>query len=103
MDLQQRLNLLVQLGEYILQSPRPWQAAKEKAFRENGWFNPEFIDIAVRNIATEYLEKNKLESFANTYNIPGQKDNAEERWNCNGRQYPPGRFSRFPLHIYIRP
>ena len=62
------------MGEYILESPRPWQAAKEKAFQENGWFNPEFIDIAVRNIATEYLEKNKLESFANTYNIPGQKD-----------------------------
>ena len=70
MDLQQRLNLLVQLGEYILQSPLSWQAAKEKAYQENGWFNPEFIDAATRNIALEYLEKSKLESFVRAYEIP---------------------------------
>jgi hypothetical protein len=71
MDLQQRLNLLVELGGHILAAPDSWLAAKEKAYRENGWFTPEFIDLSSRNIATEFLSRDNLSKLAATYKIPG--------------------------------
>jgi hypothetical protein len=70
MDLQQRLNLLVELGAHILNAPDSWLAAKEKAYRENGWFTPEFIDLGTAHIATEFLSRANLETLVDTYKIP---------------------------------
>ncbi len=75
MDLQQRLNLLVQLGEYILSAPSSWLSAKEKAYRENNWFTPEFIDKSASAIALNFLSQNNLSALINTYNIPATKNN----------------------------
>ncbi|THU40733.1 acyl-CoA reductase [Niastella caeni] len=74
MNLQQRIVLLNRLGEYILQNNDNWQATKEKAGLQNPWFIPEFIDLASRNIALAFLQKDKLTAWANQYNIP--TDNA---------------------------
>ena len=38
-----------------------WQGAKELAYHRNGWFIPEFIDVAVDNIVKEFLQKDILE------------------------------------------
>lgn len=73
MDLQQRLNLLVELGEYMLSPADPWLGAKEKAYRENGWFIPEFIDKSTSAIASAFLSRNNLEALVKRYNIPSQK------------------------------
>src|SRR5688572_15867107 len=70
MDLQQRLNLLVEMGEYISAAPDSWLAAKEKAYRENGWFIPEFVDLSTSNISTEFLDRDKLVKLAASYRIP---------------------------------
>jgi hypothetical protein len=72
MDLQQRIRVLVELSKCILSEDSDWQAAKQKAFAENPWFIPEFIDTALKNIASQFLEKNKLESWIKPYHFPGE-------------------------------
>ena len=76
MNLQHRIDLLVQLGGYILSGDREWQSVKKRAYQENGWFIPEFIDHASNNIAKSFLEKNILEEWSAGYqfeNLPAQK------------------------------
>ncbi|WP_276501531.1 acyl-CoA reductase [Terrimonas pollutisoli] len=70
MNLQQRIDLIVRLGEYIKSDNNFWQQAKEKASRENGWFIPEFIELSTDNIASSFLQKDKLEPWCKTYQLP---------------------------------
>jgi hypothetical protein len=70
MNLQQRTDLGKRLGEYILSADTQWMAAKQKASIENGWFTPEFIDVAVGNIAGTMLEPSKLAAWTSQYPIP---------------------------------
>jgi hypothetical protein len=70
MNLQQRIVLLNQLGEYILQDNDNWQATKQKASLQNSWFTPEFIETATRNIALAFLQKDKLTAWTQQYNLP---------------------------------
>lgn len=69
MNLQHRIDLLVRLGQYILSADEQWVDIKEKASRENGWFIPEFVDIASNNIARSFLQKKILEKWADGYQI----------------------------------
>ena len=72
MNLQQRIVLLNRLGDYILQNNDNWQATKEKAGFQNPWFTPEFIDLATRNIAQTFLQKDQLTAWAGQYNVPAE-------------------------------
>ncbi len=69
MTLQQRINLLVQLGLYMQNNGQEWIAVKEQANRANPWFAPEFIDMASRNISTAFLQKDKLEEWVREYQV----------------------------------
>ena len=62
-----RIDLAAQLGEYILSNSPEWQKTKNKASLTNPWFTPEFIDLATENIATNFLDKQKLESWTSSY------------------------------------
>ena len=64
MNLPYRIDLLVRLGEYILSDENTWQQAKDKAGYENGWFIPEFVDLATANIARTFLQKDALEKWS---------------------------------------
>lgn len=70
MNLQHRIDLLVRLGQYILSADEEWLECKERASRENGWFIPEFIELATRNIARFYLENELLKNWVASYQIP---------------------------------
>ena len=70
MTLQQRIDLLVRLGEYIENNDSEWQSAKEKGSRDNPCFIPEFIEMAADNIRKYFLQKDKLEEWIKSYNIP---------------------------------
>ena len=70
MKLQHRKALLVQLGNYINSTEKEWKSIKEKAFFENSWFTPEFIDLAVQNIAREFLLPEKINELSKKYAIP---------------------------------
>lgn len=69
MDLQQRINLMVQLGKFMLSNDEEWLAIKDKAARENPWFTDEFIILSIKNIVHQYLDKQKLTDWANSYNV----------------------------------
>jgi len=69
MNLQMRIKLAAQLGEYILSGKAEWQEAKHKASLTNPWFTPEFIDLAAGNIAKHFLDKEKLQSWTSSYKI----------------------------------
>ena len=73
MQLSQRLELLVRLQAYMLGNDEQWQAAKEKAYMKNGWFIPQFIELAAKNIATHLLSRNILQQLVARYNIPNER------------------------------
>lgn len=75
MNLQHRIDLLVRLGEYILSDDPDWEKAKEQAGYENGWFIPAFVELATRNIASAFLQRNILEKLADDYNLPAINPN----------------------------
>ena len=77
MNLQERINLLTRLGEYMLSDSETWIGVKERAGRENSWFLREFIDRAVANVATAYLQENELTQFAETYKLQPASDRSE--------------------------
>ena len=69
MNLQQRIKLLVELGDYILSEDSSWQSARQKAAAENSWFTPEFINHSAKNIVLEFLQKEKLEAWVQQYDL----------------------------------
>lgn len=75
MNVQARIDLLVQTQQYILHNGTEWQATKEKAYLQNAWFIPEFVNVATQNIAQFFLEKNLLENWVKQYAIPHQNNN----------------------------
>ncbi|WP_026763166.1 acyl-CoA reductase [Sediminibacterium salmoneum] len=70
MILQERIGLLSRLGQYILSNTPDWQEVKERAYRENQWFVPEFINKASEQIAQSFLDEDNLTAWANQYQIP---------------------------------
>jgi len=69
MNLQKRIELLQRLQKYLLANDEEWQAVKARAATHNGWFIPEFIDLAVNNICNEFLQQEKLEEWVAHYHL----------------------------------
>lgn len=69
MNLQKRIEILQQLSNYLNENGDEWQLIKTKASLHNGWFVPEFIDLAVKNICSAFLQKEKLEAWASHYHL----------------------------------
>ena len=69
MNLQNRIELLLELSKYFKENGEEWQAVKAKAAIHNGWFIPQFIDLALENIQSAFLEKEKLEHWAAHYHL----------------------------------
>jgi hypothetical protein len=70
MDLENRIRLLVELGQFMQSGDAGWMAAKTRAFQQNAWFIPGFIDHSVNQIVQEFLQEEKLEKWADLYRIP---------------------------------
>jgi hypothetical protein len=73
MILQERIELMGRLGQYMLGDSPDWAAAKERAYRENPWFVPEFVEVAVKNIAHAFLDPSFLQDWAADYGVPEQQ------------------------------
>ncbi|MBS1743777.1 MAG: acyl-CoA reductase [Bacteroidetes bacterium] len=69
MNLQHRINLFVELGNYLKTNDPEWQEIKEIAYRKNNWFSPPFIDIAVKNITDLFLDKTLLQQWVEHYHL----------------------------------
>ena len=69
MILQHRTHWLSKLGNYMLSDDITWKEVRQKASYENGWFVPEFIELAVKNIAENFLKKEALGNWAANYHV----------------------------------
>jgi len=69
MNLQKRIEILEQLQKYLLSNDEEWQQIRLKSFFHNGWFTEDFVDLAVKNICTQFLQKEKLEQWATHYHL----------------------------------
>ena len=78
MNLQQRIDLLSRLGEYMRSSDETWLAAKERASRENNWFIPAFVDAATNHIANTFLQKHTLTEWVSKYPVTTDNSNPKK-------------------------
>ena len=67
MNLQNRIDLFVRLGEYLKSNPVQWQEAVLEASRKNPWFTPEFCSAATHNIIEKFLSPEGLQQWAGHY------------------------------------
>lgn len=74
MRLQQRIEVLFQLRNYLKENGEQLQAVKNQAFLKNNWFIPEFIEIALNNILEGYLSPKALENWVKQYGIPEENN-----------------------------
>ncbi len=72
LGLEKRIELLTQLGKYMLSDAPEWMDIQARAVSANAWFTPGHISLAINNIATEFLQKDKLETWAAGYLLPKQ-------------------------------
>jgi hypothetical protein len=75
MKLARKIALLQQLKEYLGTVSGEWPDAKAEAHRMNAWFLPAFIDLAVENIRSAFLEPSSLDSWARDYQVPEERPN----------------------------
>ncbi|MEO5890648.1 MAG: acyl-CoA reductase, partial [Ferruginibacter sp.] len=69
MNLQYRVDLLIRLGEYMLSNDQEWETAKSRASYANGWFSPEFVEQASKNVAQSFLSTEALSAFIKKYDL----------------------------------
>lgn len=82
MKLQERIEILVKLGEYLSESTdsatiNEWSSNLQKAYRLNPWFTPENIQNAAKAIAREFLIKESLEEWVKSYSIKKENPSAK--------------------------
>jgi hypothetical protein len=73
MNLQERIDLLIKLGQYLQSDTAEWSLVKENAERQNGWFTQAFINKAIENITNNFLDAGKLNAFVAMYSFPDQQ------------------------------
>lgn len=70
MNLEERLALMVRLGKYMMRTEEEeFAAIIQKAHDHNKWFIPEFTKIALRNIAANLLNEEKLRAWIKHYHL----------------------------------
>lgn len=71
MNLQERIDLLVKLGDYLNENTPELQEVKDLASYKNSWFTDEFINLAISTICNNYLKKEALSTWIKQYSIEG--------------------------------
>lgn len=69
MKLQNRIEILLRLKQYIEDDETEWQSVKHKASIHNGWFIPEFIELSVKNLVQHFLNSDKLIAWVQHYRL----------------------------------
>jgi hypothetical protein len=69
MNITERINLLIKLGEYFVLNDAELQLVKQHAKNKNPWFSIEFIDLALKNITQNYLQKDLLQAWIKQYDL----------------------------------
>lgn len=74
MNLQNRIEVLADLGNYLKKNNENWVASKTKATAQNAWFINPFIERAVQNISEQYLSKELLHQWTAAYPLDNISD-----------------------------
>jgi len=69
MNVEQRINILEKLGNYILDAEDEWEETKKRAERANNWFTTDAINRSAESITRNFLDKKVLEKWAEQYQI----------------------------------
>ena len=69
MNLQERIELMKHLGDYLKKNDPEWQEVKLQAYQKNPWFTTTFIDIATENIVNNFLQQSLLEKWVSHYHL----------------------------------
>ena len=69
MNIQERVAIIIKLGQYLKSNTQEWQDAKALAYQKNGWFTPEFSQAAADEIADNFLQKEQLEKWVAHYHM----------------------------------
>ena len=69
MNLQERIELMKDLGNYLKNNDPEWQEVKLQAYQKNPWFTTTFIDIALENIIHNFLQQDLLEKWTGHYHL----------------------------------
>jgi len=69
MNLQERIELMSKLGDYLKNNDPEWQEIKLQAYQNNPWFTTVFTDIATKNIIDNFLQPGLLEQWAAHYHL----------------------------------
>lgn len=72
LNLQQRIHIISLLQNYITSENPVWQNIKILAAESNPWFTPQFIEIALQNIANRFLDAPALYTWIKPYQISDQ-------------------------------
>lgn len=70
-----RIELLNRLGDYMMSDDEQWATAKVFAENTNGWFTEESIELAIKSIVDNFLQKDLLENWVKKYNLPTSPKN----------------------------
>jgi hypothetical protein len=68
----QKVEALEALGAYMLGHSEEWESAKDRAVQGNQWFTPNHVEVAVKNIVTNFLQVDKLNLWLSQYPIVKQ-------------------------------
>ena len=69
MNLQNRIEVLVKLGEYIRSNTEEWNLTVKNAALHNTWFTEEFINLAAQNITECFLSEELLSQWCKHYHL----------------------------------
>lgn len=69
MKIKERITALARLGEHLRQPDEYLEAVMHRSEYNNPWFTKENQRLAIQAIATQFLDKNKLEAWASAYPI----------------------------------
>jgi hypothetical protein len=69
-DRKQKIAALVALGQYMCGHSEDWERTKDRAVQGNQWFTAEQIEVAVKNIVTNFLQADKLNLWLANYPQP---------------------------------
>jgi hypothetical protein len=72
MTTQQRIDLMEEMGRYMLSGDLQWQEVKELASHRNAWFSAAHVEEAVGNIARYFLAPGLLAAWLLAYTLPAE-------------------------------
>ncbi len=69
MNLEERIQVLKMLNDYLLDELPTLKSIKEKTFEKNKWFTEEFVNLSIKNISERFLNQENLHEWISFYHL----------------------------------